>query len=148
MKPTFFTLVAAILFALLACNQSMRPDMESGPSQPSGGDTVTASYYGKGDGFDGKKTASGDTMNSQDLTAAHKSYPFGTKLDVINPDNGKKVRVRVNDRGPFVKGRSLDLSPAAADKIGIIDSGVSKVQVKVVAKPPPQQTPPSHLPHP
>ena len=96
---------------------------------------VKASYYGEGDGFAGKKTASGEKFNPQDLTAAHPNLPFGTKLEVVNPENGKAVKVRVNDRGPKVKGRGLDLSAAAAKKLAIQGKGVSKVEVKVVEKP-------------
>jgi rare lipoprotein A len=73
------------------------------------------------------KTASGERMNPAKLTAAHKTLPFGTKLKVTNPKNGKSVVVRINDRGPFIKGRSLDLSKAAAQRIGIIARGHGKV---------------------
>jgi rare lipoprotein A len=73
------------------------------------------------------RTASGEMMNPAKLTAAHKTLPFGTKLKVTNPKNGKSVIVRINDRGPFTKGRSLDLSKAAAQKIGIISRGHGKV---------------------
>jgi rare lipoprotein A len=73
------------------------------------------------------RTASGEMMNPAKLTAAHKTLPFGTKLKVTNPKNGKSVIVRINDRGPFIKGRSLDLSKAAAQKIGIISRGHGKV---------------------
>ncbi|MGL4405302.1 MAG: septal ring lytic transglycosylase RlpA family protein [Notoacmeibacter sp.] len=72
-------------------------------------------------------TANGEMMNPAKLTAAHKSLPFGTKLKVTNPKNGKSVVVRINDRGPFIKGRVLDLSKAAAQKIGIISRGHGKV---------------------
>jgi rare lipoprotein A len=73
------------------------------------------------------KTASGERMNPAKLTAAHKTLPFGTKLKVTNPANGKSVIVRINDRGPFIKGRHLDLSKAAAQRIGIISRGHGKV---------------------
>jgi rare lipoprotein A len=73
------------------------------------------------------KTASGERMNPAKLTAAHKTLPFGTKLKVVNPSNGKSVIVRINDRGPFIRGRVLDLSKAAAAKIGIISRGHGKV---------------------
>lgn len=72
-------------------------------------------------------TANGERMNPAKLTAAHKSLPFGTMLKVTNPKNGKSVVVRINDRGPFIKGRVLDLSKAAAQKIGIISRGHGKV---------------------
>lgn len=73
------------------------------------------------------RTASGEMMNPSALTAAHRSLPFGTKLKVTNPRNGKSVVVRVNDRGPFIKGRVIDLSKGAASRIGLIHRGVGKV---------------------
>jgi len=73
------------------------------------------------------RTASGEMMNPAALTAAHRSLPFGTKLKVVNPNNGRTVVVRINDRGPFIKGRVLDLSLAAADELGFRNAGVIKV---------------------
>jgi len=91
-----------------------------------------ASWYGKK--FHGKKTASGERFNMYGYTAAHKTLPFGTKVRVTNLDNGKKVVVRINDRGPFVKGRVIDLSYAAAKKIGMLKKGVVPVKVEVVSE--------------
>jgi len=73
------------------------------------------------------QTASGEPMNPADLTAAHRTLPFGTKLKVTNQKNGKTVIVRINDRGPFIKGRVIDLSKAAANKLGFISSGVTSI---------------------
>ena len=73
------------------------------------------------------KTASGERMNPAAMTAAHRSLKFGTKLKVTNPRNGKSVVVRINDRGPFIKGRVLDVSKAAAQQLGMIRSGHAKV---------------------
>ncbi len=73
------------------------------------------------------RTASGERMNPSALTAAHRSLPFGTKLRVTNQKNGKSVVVRINDRGPFVRGRVLDLSKAAAQRLGFISSGHTSV---------------------
>ena len=73
------------------------------------------------------RTASGEWMDASKLTAAHKSLPFGTRLKVENPKTGKSVVVRINDRGPFIKGRTLDLSKAAARRIGLIHAGHGKV---------------------
>lgn len=87
-----------------------------------------ASYYGKD--FHGRKTASGEPFNMYDYTCAHKRFPFGTKLRVTNLSNKKSVIVRVNDRGPFVKGRIIDLSYAAAAKIDMIRSGLIRVKVE------------------
>lgn len=94
--------------------------------------TLSASYYG--DGFDGKKTASGEPFDSNGFTAAHRTLPFGTVLEVRRPDTSKSVRVRVNDRGPFVKGRDLDLSERAAHALGIGKKGVARVEVHVVER--------------
>jgi rare lipoprotein A len=91
-----------------------------------------ASYYHKH--FSGRKTASGERLNNQDYTCAHPSLPFGTLLEVSNPVNKKWVVVRVNDRGPFSKGRILDLSFAAAVQIGMIHKGVINVEAKVVGQ--------------
>ncbi|HEU4985770.1 MAG TPA: septal ring lytic transglycosylase RlpA family protein [Rhizobiaceae bacterium] len=73
------------------------------------------------------KTASGERMNPAALTAAHRSLPFGTKVKVTNRRNGKTVVVRINDRGPFIKGRVIDLSKAAAAKLGFIRAGHTKI---------------------
>ena len=81
-------------------------------------DRVSASWYG--DELRGKKTASGEKFNPHGFTAAHRTLPFGTCLVVGNPHNGKSVNVRVNDRGPFVKDRVLDLAAGAATAIGMI----------------------------
>lgn len=89
-----------------------------------------ASYYA--DKFVGRTTASGEKYTHKKLTAAHKTLPFGTKVRVKNLANGEKVVVRINDRGPFVKGRIIDLSKSAARKLDFIDKGVTKVEIKVV----------------
>lgn len=73
------------------------------------------------------KTASGERMNPAELTAAHRTLPFGTKLKVTNQKNGKSVIVRINDRGPFIKGRVIDVSKAAARQLGFVSSGVTKI---------------------
>lgn len=78
------------------------------------------------------KTASGERMNPSKLTAAHRSMAFGTKLKVTNKHNGKSVIVRINDRGPFIRGRVLDLSKAAAQNIGMIRAGAAKVCYEVI----------------
>ncbi len=92
--------------------------------------TGYASYYNSK--FNGRKTASGEFYNEDEFTAAHRTLPFGTKLLVRNLNNNKTVVVRVNDRGPFVKGRILDLSLAAAKELGMISSGVVEVEVIVL----------------
>ena len=88
-----------------------------------------ASFYGPG--FHGKKTATGETFNQNKLTAASRELPLGTKATVTNKENGKEVEVRINDRGPYVDGRVIDLSKAAARKLDMIEDGVSDVRVEV-----------------
>lgn len=78
------------------------------------------------------KTASGERMNPSLMTAAHKTLGFGTKIKVTNRRNGKTVVVRVNDRGPFIRGRVLDLSKAAAQNIGMVSSGTAKVCYEII----------------
>jgi rare lipoprotein A len=86
-----------------------------------------ASFY-----TEGTKTASGEKFNTMDMTAAHPTLPFGTKLRVTNVTTGQAVTVRVNDRGPFVQGRVVDVSYSAADALGMVGKGVAKVKLDVV----------------
>jgi rare lipoprotein A len=81
----------------------------------------------------GRPTASGEPYDPDDLTAASKTYPIGSRVEVTNPKNGKSVIVRINDRGPHVRGRSLDLSKAAAEELGITDKGVAHLKIRRVA---------------
>jgi rare lipoprotein A len=90
----------------------------------------TASWYGPG--FHGKKTASGEIYDQSKLTAAHKTLPLGTKARVTNLDNGNAVEVEINDRGPFVNGRIIDLSRAAAGALGLVENGTAPVKVEVI----------------
>ena len=92
--------------------------------------SAVASYYA--DKYHGRKTSNGETFNMYDMTAAHKTLPFNTKVKVTNLSIGKSVIVRINDRGPFVKGREIDLSKGAAVKIGMIKSGTAKVSLEIV----------------
>ena len=87
-----------------------------------------ASYYSKR--ATGRMTASGDRLHHDSLTCAHRSYPFGTLLQVTNPSNGRMIVVRVNDSGPFVRGRIVDLSWAAAKVLGILSTGVANVIIE------------------
>ena len=77
----------------------------------------------------GRRTANGETCDPATLTAAHRTLPFGTKLRVTNPANGKSVVVRINDRGPFARGRVIDLSKAAAAEIGLVQRGHGRVEL-------------------
>jgi rare lipoprotein A len=89
-----------------------------------------ASYYH--DKFHGRMTASGTIFNQNEMTCAHKTLPFGTKLEVTNLTNNKTVVVTVTDRGPFIKGRHIDLSYAAAEKLDFINKGVQRVNFEII----------------
>ena len=91
---------------------------------------VRASYQGEAQV--GRKTASGEIYDPNDLTAASRTLPLGSSVVVTNPSTGRSVKVRINDRGPYVHGRSLDLSKRAADEIGLTEKGVGRVKIKRV----------------
>ena len=93
--------------------------------------TIKASWYGPK--FHGKMTANGEVYDQMALTAAHKSLSFGTLLKVTNPKNGRSVIVRINDRGPYIEGRDLDLSKGAAIELGILRKGVARLKIEEVA---------------
>ena len=124
-------LVMPILF-VAACNTTSDPlvtgsisqkSLETGQEFQRG----TASWYGPG--FHGRRTASGERFNSYDMTAAHRSLPFGTKLRVVNEANGRFVVVRVNDRGPFAHRRIIDLAKGPAQALGLTSSGTAYVSL-------------------
>jgi len=91
---------------------------------------MVASWYGPR--FHGRKTANGEIFDQDAFTAAHKKFRFGTILRLTNPNNEKSIIVRINDRGPYIKGRELDLSKAAAFELGILDRGVAKLDIEQV----------------
>ena len=93
-----------------------------------------ASWYGPG--FHGRQAANGEIYDMNELTAAHRTLPFDTVVEVRNRDNGRRVVVRINDRGPFVKGRIIDLSYVAAQQLDMIGPGVAPVEIRVVRKAP------------
>lgn len=111
---SIFILTGA-LFCLCSCARKIT---ESGQ----------ASFYA--DKFQGRRTANGETFRQGRLTAAHRTIAFGTKVKVINLANGRTVKVRINDRGPFVQGRIIDLSKKAARRLGMISTGVTPVEIK------------------
>jgi rare lipoprotein A len=118
-------LFALWLFALSACSLARPP----GPTLATGRTEVgIASWYGKR--HQGKRTASGERFDEFAMTAAHPTLPFGTRVRVTNLENRRSVLVRVNDRGPFVDGRIIDLSLAAARALGIADEGVARVRLQ------------------
>jgi rare lipoprotein A len=103
-------------------------------TNPSSDDKVnsgTASFYAKK--FEGKRTSSGQRYRATEHTAAHRTYPFGTLLEITNQNNGLKTIVRINDRGPHAKSRLIDLSYSAAKDLGLISSGLADVTLKVIS---------------
>jgi rare lipoprotein A len=94
-----------------------------------GGSTGVASYY-----WQPQRVASGGWFNPNALTAAHKTLPFGTRVQVTNLSNGRSVTVTINDRGPYIKGRVIDLSRAAASAIGMTGAGIARVSYSVVGR--------------
>jgi rare lipoprotein A len=98
-------------------------------SSGSGGGSGIASYY-----WQGQQTASGARFNPNGMTAAHRSLPFGTRVQVTNHSNGRSVTVTINDRGPFIKGRVIDLSRGAASAIGMTGQGLARVSYTVVGR--------------
>jgi rare lipoprotein A len=124
MKPRILTLAAlAIIVYGCASTAPLAPP----PTEPLHG---VASWYGEE--FAGRTTANGEIFDPLLLTAAHRSMPFGTVLDITNPKNSQTVRVRVNDRGPYIGNRLIDLSYAAAQVIGLIEPGIGEVDIKIV----------------
>jgi rare lipoprotein A (peptidoglycan hydrolase) len=128
--------IIALLLTLMSCTPSPRytsakqPARESPRENPKQEHEGTASYYGAE--FHGRRTANGEIYNMYAMTAAHRTLPFNTWILVTNLDNGKQVTVRLNDRGPFVKGRIIDLSYGAAQKIGVIGPGTARVRLEVL----------------
>jgi len=119
---------------------SPTPSPAAAPSGAAWSEEGVASWYGGDDGFEGKPTASGEIYDSSQLTAAHRELPLGTIVEVTNVDNGRSVRVRINDRGPFAKGRVVDLSKEAARRLDLIGPGTGRVRLSVVS-PGPTPTP-------
>ena len=118
-----FTLIALFVMALMLLSCSPRVNVKGGKFL---GNKVVSWY---GPGFHGKRTASGEVYNMNAMTCAHKSMDFGSRLRIVNPANGRSIVVTVTDRGPFVRGRDIDLSKGAAKKLGMIDQGTARVKV-------------------
>ncbi len=123
------TLVAA---TLLTCTPPLASDVlaRGGSGHVQKG---VASYYH--DSLHGRKTASGKIYNKNRLSAAHKTLPLGTRVKVTDTKTGRSIVVNVNDRGPFIKGRIIDLSRQAARKLGIVKRGIAKVEVMILSAP-------------
>lgn len=108
-----------------ARNNKVAKQAYSGGGSYGGGSSGVASYY-----WQGQQTASGQRFNPSGMTAAHRTLPFGTKVRVTNQSNGRSVVVTINDRGPFIKGRIIDLSRGAAQVIGMTGAGLARVSVE------------------
>jgi rare lipoprotein A len=131
-------IMGVLAIAVIAWGGCLAKDADDSKSKANGSGAAaqkqvgTASWYGPG--FQGKETASGETFKQGAMTAASKNLPLGSKAAVTNLNNGKKVVVKINDRGPYVDGRVIDLSRGAAAKLGMVERGTAKV--KVIAKKP------------
>ncbi len=123
-----YTLVMALLLSVNGCSSLQKPTQQTGLFEYA--KTGIASCYAKK--HQNRPTASGEIFNNNLMTAAHKTLPFGTNVVVKNVDNGKSVQVTINDRGPFIKGRIIDLTRAAFLKIENIDRGITTVEIMVV----------------
>ena len=124
MKEWILYLISAVaLVGLVILYQVAGPYYEVG----------IASWYGPG--FDGRHTANGEIYDMNGISAAHKTLPFGTIVQVVDLSTGKSVVVRINDRGPFIDGRIIDLSKGAAERLGIINKGITKVGLRILRWP-------------
>jgi rare lipoprotein A len=133
-----FALLALALTFIAGCSHHaahVTPPLA--PARLGSTETGVASWYGFP--YHGRRAASGEVYDMQQLTAAHRTLPFQTWVEVTNLSNGKQVDVRINDRGPFAKGRILDLSQAAARDIDMLRAGTARVRLKVIAPPPATQ---------
>jgi rare lipoprotein A len=119
-------LALALVGTLTGCASSRR----TAPTHPGYSERGLASWYGPG--FHGRFTANGEVYDMNELTAAHRTLPFDTIVEVRNRDNGRRTQVRITDRGPFVRGRIIDLSYAAAKDLQMIGPGVVPVEIRVV----------------
>jgi rare lipoprotein A len=126
----------AVSLAVAGCGRRVTAHVPIPPPPPAPigwTETGVASWYGIP--YDGRRTSSGEIFDMHAFTAAHRTLPFNTWLEVTDVQSGKHVNVRINDRGPFVDGRIIDLSMGAADQLGMVRAGLAKVRLKVI-KPP------------
>lgn len=129
----FVLLALAAMFIAGCGHHAARVNAPLAPARLGSTESGVASWYGVP--YDGRRAASGEIYDMRQLTAAHRSLPFQTWVEVTNLSNGKQVDVRINDRGPFVKGRIVDLSQAAARDIDMLRAGTARVRLKVIAPP-------------
>ncbi|NTX61686.1 septal ring lytic transglycosylase RlpA family protein [Myxococcus sp. CA051A] len=141
MRASTFVILLALGISTGCASRAAKPDSREDSSPEPSSPRVTkreqmprsyvgeglASFYGPG--LHGRPTASGERFNQNEFTAAHRKERFGACLRVVNMENGRAVQVRVNDRGPYVDGRIIDVSKAAASKLGMLDKGVVRVRL-------------------
>lgn len=137
-------LAIVVTFFLISCGATRRTTSDSGSAESSSRSSTSslptkkgariesgvASWYGPN--FNGRLTANGETFDMNGISAAHRTLPFNTEVIVVNTDNGKSIRVRINDRGPFAKNRIIDLSKAAAQAVDMIGPGTANVELYLV----------------
>jgi rare lipoprotein A len=134
--PAIFVFALAVSLSLsMSCARKTSAHVPSSVKPARIGETETgiASWYGVP--YDGRRAASGEIFDMEKLTAAHRTLPFDTWVEVTNLSNNKRVDVRITDRGPFVNGRIIDLSLAAAREIDLVTVGIVRVKIKVIKKP-------------
>ena len=127
-----YSVTRICISAVLALGVATGASVASAKGRSSGVKAISGSASWYGSQFHGRKTANGERFNMHGLTAAHRSLPFGTKVRVTNRKNGKSVVVRINDRGPFVGKRVIDLSRGAAQAVSMIGSGIAPVTLQVI----------------
>lgn len=120
----------AALLALPGCGRKKRAPRAPAAPAPGWTETGIASWYGNP--YHGRRTSSGEVFDMGQMTAAHRTLPFGALVKVSNLENKRTVSVRINDRGPFIEGRIIDLSRAAAKEIGLLGPGVARVRVELI----------------
>lgn len=118
-----YVIISITLVGLIVLYQVAGPYYEIG----------IASWYGPG--FHGNYTANGEVYDMYGISAAHKTLPFGTIVRVVEIETGRSIVVRINDRGPFIEGRIIDLSRGAAEKLGIVEKGITKVGLRILQRP-------------
>jgi len=120
---TLYVIISITLVGLIVLHQVAGPYYEVG----------IASWYGPG--FHGNLTANGEVYDMYGISAAHKTLPFGTIVRVVEIETGRNIVVRINDRGPFIEGRIIDLSKGAAEKLGIVKKGITTVGLRILQRP-------------
>ncbi len=134
MRNIFTLLALSFSLVAFAANETEKPKNNDPKTEKkaekSNENTGKASWYGPG--FHGRLTANGERYNMNGISAAHKTLKFGTKVRITNLENGKSIVVRVNDRGPYIKGRQFDLSKGAFKKIASVDTGVIKIKYEIL----------------